>query len=157
MVVDEILILQIPDIQHGDHLVVLIDVQQVLDSPTLAVLAFFWNLKGAHPVALALFGEEQQVVVVGAGEDVLDEVGVACGGAFGALASPTLSAVFSQRRALHVTEVRDGDHHGVVGDHVLDAELACGGNDLGTALVAIFILDFGKFVLDDLELHFHIL
>ena len=157
MVIDELLVLQIPYVQHGNHLVVLIDIQQVLDSPTLAVLAFFGNLESTQPVALALFGKEQQVVVVGAGEDMLDEVGVAGRRAFGALASPTLAAVFTQRGTFHVAEMRDGDHHGVVGDHILDAELASSGNDLGAALVTIFIFDFGKFVFDNLELHVHIL
>ena len=144
---DDVIVLKVFLIAHalhvevGHHLVVLVNRNQVLDGATLAVLAFLRNLKGSEFVALTLFGEEEQVVVVGGREDVLDEVGVAGGGAFRALASPTLHAVFGQRGALDVTKVRDGDNHGVVGDDVFHAELTCGRHNLGAAGVAIFFFD----------------
>ena len=160
---DDVVVLKIFLIGHalhvevGHHLVVLVERQQVLDSATLAVLALFGNLEGTQLVALALFGEEEQVVVVGGREDVFDEVGVASGGALRALAATALYTVFGQRGALDVTEVRDGDDHGVVGDDVLHTELTGGGHDLGAAGIAIFLFDDQQFVLDDLELQFLIL
>ena len=53
--------------------------------------------------------------------------------------------------------MRDGDDHVVVGIEILGVELLGGIDDLRTALVAVFFLDFEQFVLDDLHLHADIL
>ena len=157
---DDVVVFQVFLIGHalhvevGHHLIVLVDRDEVLDGAALAVLALFGDFEGTQLVALALLGEEQQVVVVGGREDMFDEVGVAGGGSLRALAATALHAVFGQRGALDVTKVRDGDDHGIVGDDVLHAELTGGGHNLCAAGVAIFFFDDQQFVLDDLELQF---
>ena len=82
---DDIVVFKVVLVAHalhvevGHHLVVLVERQQVLDGAALAVLALFGNLESSEFVALALLGEEEQMVVVGGREDVFDEVGVAGG------------------------------------------------------------------------------
>ena len=83
---------------------------------------------------------------------MLDEVLVARSTALGADAAAVLRAVFGQRGALDVAHVRDGDDHVVVGIEILGVKLLGGIDDLRTALVAVFFLDFEQLILDDLHL-----
>ena len=80
-------------------------VEQVLYCPALGVLAAFRNLKHPQPVATAQACEKEHVVVIGSLIHILDEVLVTCVAALGAHAATVLSAVFSEGRALDVTEV----------------------------------------------------
>ena len=57
-------------------------------------------------------------------EEVLDDVLLARGHADQALAAAPLLPVFVERRALDVARARRGDDDVLVGDQVLDAELA---------------------------------
>ncbi len=59
-----------------------------------------------------------------------------------------LLAVGRQRQRLDVAGVGDRDHHLLVGDQILDVDLALGVGDLGTALVAVGLGDLGQLVLD---------
>ena len=66
-----------------------------------------------------------------------------------ALAAALLAAVGLHVRALDVAGARDGDHHVLVGEQVLDGEVRGLGQDLGAALVAELLLEREELVLDD--------
>ena len=64
-----------------------------------------------------------------------------------------LGAVEADRVALHVAEVRDGDHHLLLGDEVLGGEVGGLGLDLGAPLVAEELLHLHQLADDHLEEH----
>ena len=76
-----------------------------------------------------------------ADEQVLDEVLVLERLPVEPAAAAPLLLVRRHRRALDVARVRDGDHHLLVGDQVLDRELALVARDLRAALVAVLVDD----------------
>ena len=84
-------------------------------------------------------------------EEVLDEVVVLEREALDALAAALLGAVRGNRDALDVAGVGDGHDHVLVGDEVLDVEVARGMADLGAALVAELAGDLAHLLLDHRE------
>ena len=84
------------------------------------------------------------------GIDILGEVVVAMTGGLGTDASPALLVEVVERRALDVTHVGDGDHHGIVGIEVLGIELVVEGNNLRATLVAILLLHLLQLLLHHL-------
>ncbi len=56
-------------------------------------------------------------------------------------AAAALLPVGGERQRLDVAGVGDRDHHLLVGDQVLDVDLALGVRDLGAALVAVGVGD----------------
>ena len=58
-----------------------------------------------------------------------------------ALAAAPLAAVGLDVRALDVARARDGDHHLLVGQQILDRQLGGLGEDLGAPRVAVLLLD----------------
>ena len=83
-----------------------------------------------------------------ADEQVLDEVAVLHVHAADAAAAAVLLAVGVQRQRLDVAGVGDRDHHLLVGDQVLDVDVALGVDDLGAALVAEALADLEQLLLD---------
>ena len=86
-----------------------------------------------------------------ADEQVLDEVAVLDVHAADAAAAAVLLAVGVERQRLDVAGAGDRDHHLLVGDQVLDVDLALGVDDLGAALVAEALADLEQLLLDDRE------
>ncbi len=88
---------------------------------------------------------------------MLDEIGIlrrvalARGHANDAASSAALRAIAGDVRALDQRAVRDGDDHALVGDQVLDRDLAFVGHDLRAALIAVLVLDGVELLLDDRE------
>ena len=91
--------------------------------------------------------------MVGAHEDMLYIVLIAHGAALRAHAAAALCAVFAQQRPLHITHVRDGDDHLVVGNGIFYAEIRSLIADSGATLVTIFVSDFDELVLDNAKEH----
>ena len=151
MAVDVFFILQVFGIDECLDLVVLGNVDEILDGPSLGDLPSFWDLVGAQPKAPALFSEKEHVVVVGGREEVFDEIFIARGSAPVPHSSSALCAILGQRGSLHVTRMGDGDDDLFIRDHILDAQVATGVVDLGAALIPVLLLHFMEFVLDDLE------
>src|SRR6202012_5963863 len=80
--------------------------------------------------------EEQQPVMGGRAEEVLDDVVRAKLGALDSLAPAVLAAVVVTPRALDVAATRDGDDHLLFRDQVFDAHVAVEAeHDLGAAIV----------------------
>ena len=146
-------IVQTLDVDVGAHLVVGLNLDDVLDGAALRAARALGNLVDLEPVAAALLREEEHRVVHRGRIDVLDEVLVARGAPLGTPAAAVLRTVLGQRRALDVAHVRDGDDHVVVGVEVLGVELLRGVDNLRAALVAVLLLDLEQLLLDNLELH----
>ena len=110
--------------------------EHVRDVATPGVASGLWQLVHLLAVHAALVGEEEQPVVRGGDEQVVDVVLVLDLRPAQALAAPPLRTVGGDREALDVATGRDGDDHLLVGDEVLDVDLALGGDDLRAPLVA---------------------
>ena len=121
-----------------------------MDGTSLRLARTLLDFVNAQPVAAAFGGEEQHRVVHRRVIDVLDEVLIARGSAFGADPAASLRAEFGQRCALDISEMTDGDHHFVIGIEVFGVEVRKVGEDFGLALVAIGFFHFQQFVLDHL-------
>ncbi len=104
------------------------------------------------PIHPALGGEEQQPVVGGADEEVLDDVFLLELRALDALAAALLRPVQIGPGPLGVAGLGDRDDHVLAGDEVLVGDVAVGGDDPGAAVVAVLLDDLGQLVLDDLTL-----
>ena len=74
MVVDELCIIQSLQAEECIHLVIALDVEEVLDGTTLGIAVALWNLVTLQPVTAALLGEEQHGLVHGSRIDILSEV-----------------------------------------------------------------------------------
>ena len=70
--------------------------------------------------------------------------------AFGTQTATTLSMEVAQRRALDITHVANGDHHGIIGIEVLGIELMVEGDNLRLTLVAILLLHLQQVLLHHL-------
>ena len=84
---------------------------------------------------------------------MLDKVLAANSASLRSHATAALSAVFAQQRAFHISLVRDGYNHLLVGDGVLDAEVDGVVADGCAALVAVFVAYGDEFLFDDLHQH----
>ena len=116
----------------------------------LRVAAGLLHLVGLGAVDAALVREEQQPVVRGGDEEVLDHVFAAQLRALDALAAAVLAAVVVAAGALDVAAAGDGDDHLLFGDEVFDAHVAVEAeHDLGAAVVAEPVDDLGELVADD--------
>ena len=74
MVVDELSIIQTSQTEESIHLVIALNIEEVLDSTTLGIAVTLRNLVALQPVAAALLGEEQHSLVHGSRIDILGEV-----------------------------------------------------------------------------------
>ena len=149
MSIDVLRILDILDRDVSHDLVVRLDVDQVLDGPSLGGTGAFWNFENPHPEAASVLREDEQPIVVGRREDLLDEILVAGDGPLGPHSTAGLLLVFVEAGSLDVAGVADGDDHLLVRNHVLDAQFGTGEFDAGAALVAELLLHFQELVLDD--------
>ena len=152
----ELLIAQLAHVEEGIDAIVRLDVEHVLDGTSLRLARTLLDFVNAQPVATAFGGEEQHRVVHRGMIDVLDEVLIAGGSAFGSDPAAALRAEFGQRCALDVAEVADGDHHFVVRIEVFGVEIRKVGQDFGLALVAIGLFHLQQFVLNHLLAEFGI-
>ena len=141
---------EVARVDDGRDLLVVLDGKQVDHGRALGLAAAKRNLVHLLTVDLALVGEEEHVVVRRGDEELLDEVVFLELHAAHALAAALLLAVRGHRQALDVAAARDGDDHVLVGDEVLDVEVACFVGDLGAALVGVAALDLEHLVADDL-------
>ena len=107
------------------------------------------QLVDLEPVHLADAREEEQEVVRAGDEEVLDLVLFLELHAGHADAAALLLAIGRDRDAFHVPGLGDRDRHLLLGDEVLEVELAHVGDDLGAAVVVVEPLDLEQLRLDD--------
>ena len=92
MAVDELSVVQASEAEECIHLVIALDVEEVLDGTTLGVAVALRNLVTLQPIASSLLGEEEHRLVHGGRINILGEVLVACTGTFGTYSTTCLLA-----------------------------------------------------------------
>src|SRR5262249_22121966 len=118
-----------------------VEIEQIDNGFAPSGSASLRQLVNFDPINLADGREEKNVRVHGSDEKALDKIFFSSSGADLSLAAAPLRAVESNRIALDVAFVGNGDRHVFVDDQVLDGDLLGLGNNLGSALVAILLLD----------------
>ena len=147
---DQIVLLQSArDRDHGGHLFVARNLQQVDDGHAARGASRFGDLVALEVVDAAAVGEEHDFVMRVDDDEALGEVLLAGRHAADALAAAVLRAVGALGQALDVAEMRHGYHHVVGLDEVLDVDLALHHGQLRAALVGKLVADLGHLLLDD--------
>ena len=149
-------LLVVADREHLRDVLVRLERQQPGDVAALGVALGLGQVVGLGAVDPAGGGEEQQPVVVGRRDEVLDHVVAAQRRAAHALPAAPLGAVLVGPGALGVAAARDRDDELLVGDQVLHGEVAVGRDDLGTPVVAVLVDDLGELLGDDRPLPGHV-
>ena len=126
------------------HLLVLPQRQHVHERAALRLAVPGRQLVHLDPVDLADGREEQQVVVRGGDEQVLDVVVLLGVHPDDADPAAALDAVGGERQPLDVAGARDRDDHVLLGDQLLEVDLALGRHDLGAAVVAELLADLDR-------------
>src|SRR3712207_2465202 len=134
---------------HGLDALVLAQRQHVAEEAALRRARRLRQLVDLRAVDLAAVGEEQEVVVARAHEEVLDVVALLHVHPGHAAAAAVLRAVRVQREPLDVAGLRDRDDHLLVGDQVLDVEVVLGEGDDRAALVLEALGDLEQLGLDE--------
>ena len=142
---------EVPRREHGLHPLAVAQRQHVAEVAALRRAAGLRQVVDLRAVDLAAVGEEQEVVVRRAHEEVLDVVVLLHVHPDDPDAAAALLAVGGQRERLDVARVGDRDHHLLVGDQVLDVEVVLGRRDLRAALVAVALGDLQQLLLDQRE------
>ncbi len=123
------------------HLFALAQGEHVRDVPAARIARALRQLVHLLAVHLAGVGEEQQVVVRRRDEEMVDVVIVLQLHAAQALPAAALGAIRRDRQALDVALVGDGDDHLLLGDEVLQVDVAFAGHDLRAPLVGVALAD----------------
>src|SRR6185312_13808195 len=145
---DELAFLELLERQHLDDLLVLLELEEVDERLAARRARAFGQLVHALDVDAALGREHEDVIVRRGDEELRHEVFVLGRRAGDAAPAALLRAVGRDRVALDVAAVADGDHHVLVGDQLLDGDLAFVVDDLGAALVGELGADGGQLLLD---------
>src|SRR5438105_1471721 len=133
----------------GGHRLALAEREQVDHGLALGLAPALGDLVDLQPVHLAEVGEEEEVRVRGGDEEVFDDVFLFRLHASHALAAAALAAVGLDVRALDVARARDGDHHLLVGEEILDRQLRRLGENLGAPRVRVPLFDLEQLPFDD--------
>ena len=83
---------------------------------------------------------------------VFNEIFVSGGAGLHSHAAPILGAELRKEGALDIAAVRDGDDHILIGIEIFRIEFVSGESNLCTALIAEFLLELHRLLLDNLEL-----
>ena len=150
MIVDELGIVQTTQAEECVHLVIALDVEEVLDGTSLRVAVALRNLIALEPVATSLLGEEEHRLVHSSWIDVLGEVLVTGTSALGTNTTTSLLTELRQSGTLDISKVANCDNHWVVWIEVLWVELMVVRLNHGTTVVTIFLLHLIEFILHHL-------
>ena len=142
---------ELPDGLERRDLLVRPERHQVRDRLAAAGGTDIRNPMHLEPVHPAPRGEDQDVGVRRRDEDVGQKILVARAHPDPALAAAALVAVLRQRRALDVSGVADRDGDILVGDQILDAEIALRLDDLRAPFVTVRLAHLPQLVDDDLQ------
>src|SRR5262249_20903761 len=134
-------LLKLADGQEGRNFFSGFEIEQIDNGFAPSGSASLRQLVNFDPINLADGRAKKNVRVHGTEEKALEKIFFSSSGADLSLAAAPLRAVESNRIALDVAFVGNGDRHVFVDDQVLDGDLLGLGNNLGSALVAILLLD----------------
>ncbi len=138
--------------EHLGDLLVRLEREKVRDVLALGVAAALRQLVRLRPVHPPEVGEEQQPVVGGRHEEVVDDVVLAQLRTADALAATLLRPVVIRPRALDVAAAGDRDDHLLLGDEVLHGHVAVEREDVCPTLVAIAGDELLELFADDVAL-----
>ena len=136
-------------LQHQRDLLALLQLQQVHNMAALGRAAALGHLIALQAVDAALVCHKQHIIMRRTDKKFLGEVVVLLGHALHAASAAVLCLVGVQRRALDVALVGQRKDAGLLGDQVLNIDLAGDGLDGGAALVAVLVGQRGQVGLDD--------
>ena len=131
-------------LQHQGDFFALLQLQQVDDVGALGSAAALWYLVTLQAVDAALVGHEQHIIMRRTDKKFLSKVVVLLGHALHAAAAAVLCLVGVQRGALDITLVGQREDAGLLGNQVLDVDLAGNSLDGGAALVAVLVGQGGQ-------------
>ena len=149
VVVDVVFIFEVEYVNERQYFIVLRQINQILNSSTLALTATFRNFVHSHPETPSLLSEEEHVLMVRRYINVLDEVFITGTGGFRAHSTSILFFVFSKWCTLDVTCMRNSNDHFRIWDHVFDTHITTCKFNRCSALITVLFFDFEKFVFDD--------
>ena len=137
--------------QNGGDLLARVELDDIDDRPSARGAVRLGDLIPLDGVHLAEVGEEQDIVMRGAYEHLLDEVVLLRAMPRDAHAAAILRAVFGNGETLHIARMGHGNDDVLLVDEVLVLDLAVIDGDLRLSLGGIFRLDGKQIVLDDFE------
>ena len=137
--------------QDGVDLLIRFQRQQIDDRLAAGVASGLRQFIDLEPVDLALIREAEDGVVGAGDEQLVDEVLVPGRSGDLALAAAPLRLIGADRLGLGITRVREGHHHVLFGDQVLQGQVEPVLDDLGAALVAVLFTDLHQLVADHLH------
>ena len=132
-------------------LVVLVDPYQVHDRLAARRPPGERDLEDFEPVAAARDGEDHEIVVGGGEEEVLHPVLLLRAHPGDSPPAATLTAVGVGLNSLDVALVADRDHHVLLGDQILLAEVRLHVDDLGPACIPVLLRQLAELLPDDLH------
>src|ERR1017187_2015333 len=142
--------------QRGDGLARL-QFEQIGDAAALGGAAHVGNFMHALDINAAGVREEHEIIVRAGCEKVLDEIIILIRCALfrrhadDAFAAAALRAIGTDVGALEQAVVRERDDDALVGNEILDVDLAFVGFEISQARGGVFLFDHLQFVLDDGE------
>src|SRR2546422_318473 len=137
--------------QEGRELLLRLQAEHVRDAPPAPRAAGRGDLVDLQPDPLPRGGEKREVGARGDNEEVLDEVCLGRAAPDPAAPAAALRAVEGHGIPLDVALVRDGDHHVLFDDQVLDRDGGGLVHDPRAPLVAVLLAQRAQLVGDDLR------
>ena len=153
MAVDIFCVIQALHVDTGTHLITLLQVDHVLDSAAFGLLVTLRQVVNLLPVQTTHLREEHHRRVHRSLINPLDEVLITCATGFRTDTATALLTEVSQRSTFDIAQMRNSDHHLVVGVHIFRIELGSHLHNLRAALIAVFVLDLDKLGIDDVVTH----
>ena len=101
------------------------------------------------------FGKEQEVVVVGGNEHVLDKILPFGFTTSGSAASTALLSVFCYGSTLDISGMRNRDDDLLIRNNIFHIDLTVFKSDFSTAFITIFLLYLEQLIPDDAALKFY--
>ena len=149
VVVDVVFIFEVEYVNERQYFIVLRQINQILNSSTLALTATFRNFVHSHPETPSLLSEEEHVLMVRGYIYVFYEVLISSTSSFCTNASSILFFVFSEWCALNVACMRNSNDDFRIRDHIFNTHIATCKFNGCSALIAVLLFNLEKFIFDD--------
>ena len=148
MRLNKIPIIQALNINKRANLIALLNINHILNSASLRRLIAFRNIIYLQPINLSAFGKEHHRRVHRCGMNIFDEVLITRSRALSTNTTAALLTELRESGTLNISEMGNGNYHIIIGIHIFGVELRSHRNDLRTAFICIFLLNFKQFFFD---------
>ena len=143
--------IEIADCDHRRDLFVRFELKKIDDRCTPGCASRFRDFEGLQAVHLALVREEEQIVMGGRREQMLDKVVLSRRKRGDSLAASSLRTVGIGGDPFDIADMSHRDHDIVFLDQVFDEQLVRIGFKGRSALIGILVLDLQQLFLDDAQ------